>query len=354
MKKNKSLKSLKTGLSPGSVIFVGERKLEFPEIKFIEYDENNFSENKLQDFDDQLNLTHRTSPCWLVVTGIHDTSLLTSICSKIGISTLITEDIADTKRRSKVEFYDDYIFITIKSFVGFNGNDEINFEQHSLILGKNLLISFSESRPDYFKPIIDRIRVPKSRLSTSDADYLCYALIDFIIDNYFSALEKLDDKMDDIEENMLANKNQSSLTEIKKLKRNLIIFHRMLWPVRELVHNLDIGETSLINKSSIPFIRDLYDHSIEALEATETLRDMAATVIDVYLSTSSFKMNEIMKVLTIISTIFMPLTFIAGVYGMNFEVMPELKWHFGYFAVLILMSLISIAMLFYFKKKRWL
>ena len=232
--------------------------------------------------------------------------------------------------------------------------DEILAEQVSIILGKNYVISFQETSGDVFQTIRDRIRHGKGRIRKMGADYLAYALIDSIVDNYYIVLEKLGDKLEEIEDNVVNNPTPDTLKIIHGMKRELIFLKKQIWPLREVINNLYRAETTLIKKSTNIFVRDLYDHTIQVIDTIETFREMNTGMLDIYLSSISNKMNEVMKVLTIFAAIFIPLTFIAGVYGMNFQYMPELGWQWGYFTVIGFIVIVGIILLFYFKNKKWI
>lgn len=233
-------------------------------------------------------------------------------------------------------------------------NNEVDVEQISLILGENFVISFQERPGDVFDPIRDRIRNAKGRIRKMGVDYLVYALIDAVVDNYFSIMEKFTEKIESLEEELINDPTPNTSRTIHNLKREMIFLRKSVWPLREVVNVLERGDLRFIKKSTRVFLRDLYDHTIQVIDTIETLRDMVSGMLDIYLSSISNRMNEVMKVLTIIATIFIPLTFIAGIYGMNFRYMPELQWQWGYFTVWIIMGAVAISMLFYFKRKRWL
>jgi magnesium transporter len=232
--------------------------------------------------------------------------------------------------------------------------NEINSEQVSIIFGQNFVISFQEKEGDVFNPIREMIRTGKGRIRKMGADYLAYSLIDAIVDSYFIILEKLGENIEDIEDTMIANPTPETLQAIHRLKRKMILLRKSVWPLREVVSAIERSDSSLIQKPTRIYLKDVYDHTIQVIDTVETFRDVLSGMLDVYLSSISNKMNEIMKVLTIIATIFIPLTFIAGVYGMNFEYMPELKWQWGYPVIWFVMLIIGISMLAYFRKKKWL
>ena len=232
--------------------------------------------------------------------------------------------------------------------------EEILEEQISLLVGSNYVISFQERVGDEFNPVRERIKSGRFQIKKRKADFVAYSLIDAVVDNYFLMLEKIGEKIESIEDELLDNPTPETLQDIHLMKRKLITLRKSVWPLREVVGGLERGESSLFRKSTIVYLKDVYDHTIQVMDTIETYRDMVSGMLDIYLSNLSNKMNEVMKVLTIIATIFIPLTFIAGIYGMNFRFMPELKWHWGYFAVLTIMTIIAIGMLLYFRKKKWL
>lgn len=233
-------------------------------------------------------------------------------------------------------------------------NKEIKTEQVSLILGSNWVVSFQENEGDVFDPIRERLRTDKGRIRKMGADYIVYALIDAVVDNYFAVLEKIGDKIEEIEDELVTNPAPETLRAIHDLKRQMILLRKSVWPLREVINRLERWESKLINKSTDIFLRDVYDHTIQVIDAIETFRDVLSGMLDIYLSSVSNRMNEVMKVLTIIATIFIPLTLVAGIYGMNFKYMPELEWVWGYPFVLLIMLAVGIVMLFYFRRRNWL
>ena len=264
------------------------------------------------------------------------------------------EDILNTDQRPKVEDYKDYLYIVLKMLHNVKGT-EIVTEQISLILHPNFVISFQEGiEGDVFSPVRERLRGAKGRIRGMGADYLAYTLIDAIVDNYFAILEGIGERIEDLEEELVSHPKKETLHRIHELKREMIFLRKAVWPLREVISTLQRGDSPLIKNTTAIYLRDVYDHTIQVIDAIETSRDMLSGMLDIYLSSISNRMNEIMKFLTIIGTIFIPLTFIVGIYGMNFAFMPELKWRYGYFAVMAFMFAIGIIMLFYFKKKKWL
>ena len=286
--------------------------------------------------------------------GVHNVSVLEKLGDCFGLHRLVMEDIMNTDQRPKMEDYGEYLYIVLKMLAG-GKNGEIVAEQVSLVLGANFVLSFQEGvEGDVFNLIRDHLRTGKGRIRKMKADYLAYALLDAVVDNYFVVLEKFGDKIESIETELIGNPTQETVQRIYQLKREMIFLHNAVWPLREVVSGLGKHESSLIQESTAPYLRDVYDHTIHVIDSVDIYREMLSSMLDLYLSSVSNRLNEVMKVLTVISLIFMPLTFIAGVYGMNFKYMPELEWHYGYFFSLFLMLGISVLMLFYFKRKKWL
>lgn len=342
------------GLPPGTPIHIGEKKVEKISISIIDYDETEFLQKEIKTIEECFLFKEKPTITWININGIHDVETIEKIGKCYGLHPLIIEDIANSAQRPKMEDFEDYIFIILKMLYYEEKNDEIRIEQVSLIIGSNFVISFQESEGDVFNPIRDRIRNAKGRIRKMGADYLAHALMDAIVDNYFIILEKLGEHIESLEEELLSNPLTATLQKIHGLKRELIFLRKSVWPLREVISALERGGSSLIQKATLIYLRDVYDHTIQVIDSVETFRDMVSGMLDTYLSSLSNRMNEVMKVLTIIATIFIPLTFIAGIYGMNFKYMPELEWHWAYFIVWGIMAAISISMVFYFRKKKWL
>ena len=347
-------RSKKAGLPPGTLVHIGEKKVETPKITVFDYDEAHFEEKEATTIDECLVFRDKPTVTWINVAGIHDLEILEKLGDCFGLHPLVLEDILNTEQHPKLEQYDDYLFMVLKMFCQDGENDELVVEQVSIVVGPNFVISFQESDLDVFTPVRERIRNEKGRMRKQGADYLAYALVDAVVDGYFVVLETLGDRIEDVEEGLLANPTPQTVQAIHELKRELIFLRKSVWPLREVIGALERGESALITKTTLVYLRDVYDHTIQVIDTVETLRDMVSGMLDIYLSSISNRMNEIMKVLTIIATIFIPLTFLAGIYGMNFRYMPELGWHWSYPVVLGVMTLIGIAMLFFFRRKGWL
>lgn len=347
-------RSKKTGLPPGSLVYIGKEWAEKARITIIDYDEMQYQEKKVKTIEECFPIKDKPTITWINIDGLHELEIIEKIGKHFRINLLLLEDIANTEQRPKMEDFGDHLFVVLKMFYYDEKEDEIKSEQVSIILGSNFVISFKETEKDIFKPVKQRIRIEKSRIRKTGADYLAYALIDTIVDNYFIILEILGEKIEFLEDELVTEPNQKTLQEIHKLKKQMIFLRKSAWPLREVVSGLERLDSPLIHGSTGIYLRDVYDHTIQVIDTIETFRDMLAGILDIYLSSISNKMNEIMKILTIIATIFIPLTFITGIYGMNFKYIPELDWRWGYPAALLAMGIIGIVMIVYFRRKKWL
>lgn len=352
MFRNNKRTSKKIGLPPGTLVHVGEQKIEKTKIEIIDYDEEHFQEKEVKTIEACFPFKDLPSVTWVNIDGLHEIQNIEKIGIHFDFHPLILEDILHTGQRPKFEDFDNYLYIVLR-MLSYEPDDRIKEEQISIILGANFVISFQEDIGDVFDPVRERIRSGRFQLKKRKADYLAYSLIDAVVDNYFIILEKLGEQIESLEEELLDNPTPEALQTIHYLKRKLITMRKSIWPLREVISGLERGESSLFEKSTSIYLKDIYDHTIQVIDTIETYRDMVSGMLDIYLSTVSNKMNEVMKVLTIIATIFIPLTFIAGIYGMNFEFMPELKWHWGYPIVWAFMLLIFIGMIVYFRRKHW-
>ncbi|MBN2042250.1 MAG: magnesium/cobalt transporter CorA [Candidatus Aenigmarchaeota archaeon] len=346
--------SKKAGKKPGSLIHIGKKKTENVRITLIDYDENNYMQKEVKKIEECFPFRDKKTVTWINIDGVHDTSIIEKIGSHFGIHSLVLEDILNTSQRPKMEVFDDYIFIVLRMLSLDEKKGETISEQVSIIMGRNFVISFQETVGDIFDPIRKRLGEGKGKMRKTGPDYLSYSLIDAVVDNYFYILEKFGERVESIEDGLIDNPKPETLQKIHSLKREMIFLRKSVWPLREAVSSLERSESPLIDKRTRMYLRDVYDHTIQVIDTVETFRDMVSGMLDLYLSSISNKMNQVMKVLTIIATIFIPLTFIAGIYGMNFDVMPELKWPFGYFMVWGVMIIIALVMLLYFKRKEWL
>jgi magnesium transporter len=350
----KNIASKKGGLSPGSLIHIGEKKIEKAKITLIDYDSKNLLEKELEHVEESFPFKDEPTNTWLNIDGLHNIEIIEKIGTYFDIHPLVMEDILNTGHRPKLEDFEDYLYIVFKMLYYDMDENMVKSEQISIILSKNYLISFQEIEGDVFNPLRERIRKGKGRIRKMGSDYLAYALIDATVDQYFMILEKFGEEIESLEEELLVNPTSETLQTIHNIKREMIYLRKNIWPMREIAGRLRKGESDFISDATDIFFADIYDHVIQIIDTIESFRDILSGMLDLYLSTISNKMNEVMKVLTIIATFFIPLTFIAGVYGMNFKYMPELEWRWGYPGIWILMGLIMISLVFYFKKKRWI
>jgi magnesium transporter len=343
-----------SGLPPGTLVHIGERRTESVRITIIDYDESNFQERQVPAVEECFPFKATPTVTWVNIDGIHDVETIEKLGKEFELHPLILEDILNTHQRPKFEDFDTYIFIVLKmlSYDEYEGG--LKAEQVSMVLGRNFVISFQEQVGDVFEQIRDRLRNSKGRIRKMDADYLAYSLIDAVVDNYFAILEKLGERIESMQEQLVADPSEKTLQQIHSVKREMIFLRKSVWPLRELIGSLERAESGLIKDTTEAYLRDLYDHTIQVMDTIESFRDTVSGMLDIYLSSISNRMNAVMKVLTIIATIFIPLTFIAGIYGMNFKYMPELGWKWGYAAALGVMVVVAILMLIYFRRKKWL
>ena len=321
-------------------------------IDLFSYNEAGFAEKVIGI--DELCLMHmeKNLTYWINVEGIHDVAVIEKLGKFSGIHPLVLEDILDTGHRPKIENYDDYAYIIAKELLHDDKSGEFTTEQVSFILGENYIISFGESTTEIYDPLRERIRQGLGHIRKAGADYLLYSLLDVIVDNYFDVMEGLSDKIEFAEDALISTFTPDTLQVIHKLKKQMLYLHKAVWPLREVIGALERDEISFIKEPTRIYIRDLYDHVIQIIDTTETLRDILSSMLDMYLSSVSNRMNEIMKVLTMMSTVFIPLTFIVGLYGMNL-IMPEFQWPLMYPLLWAIMISIVILMLVFFKKKKW-
>jgi magnesium transporter len=343
----------KTGLPPGSLVYTGEKVDEKISITIIEYDEQHFQEREITDFGECLLIKGKPGVTWIKVAGIHAVENLEKLGACFNLHPLVLEDILNTDQRPKIEDFDDYIFIVLR-IISYDEKNEVSSEQISLILGSNFVISLQESNAAVFAPVLERLRTSKGRIRKSGPDYLVYTLMDLIVDNYFETLEKFGEALEYLEEEVVKRPTPDTLQDIHHFKYDMVMLRKSVWPLREVIGRLERGESDLIQEATGIYFKDVYDHTIVAIDNIETYRDILSGMLDIYLSSISNRLNEVMKVLTVIATIFMPLTFLAGVWGMNFKHMPELNWTWGYPASLGLMLVISLVMIYYFHRKKWL
>ena len=346
-------RSRKAGLPPGTLMYTGERRSEPTRLWLLRYDEQQAHAQELNTVEEYEAARAGPGICWINVTGLQDVERLAQFGKAFGLHPLVLEDILNTDQRAKLEDYGDYLYIVLKR-LSCDAADDVAAEQVSLILGRNLVISFLESDSGVFNALKERILENRGRLRKLGADYLSYALLDTIVDNYFAIFESLGERIEALQDGLISRPTPASLQTLQTLKREMLYLRKSVWPLREVLSGLQRGDSPLVQKDTWIYLRDVYDHTIQVIDTVETYRDMLSGMLDIYLSSLSIRLNEVMKVLTIIATIFMPLTFIAGVYGMNFHYMPELGWRWGYPLVLLVMAVIAGGMLVYFRRKKWI
>jgi magnesium transporter len=343
--------SRKTGLPPGTLIYIGDEAPVETTIHLLVYSDQEVSRFELVAPEELPARIPEGSNAWISITGLRDTALIEQILTLFSVHPLVTEDILNTRTRSKMEEFDEYLFLVMNNF--HNTKEGMHEEQVSLILTENILITCSNSR-GMFGHIEDRIKRSTGRFRKNGIDYLAYTIVDTIVDGYFFVLEDLEERVEKLEDEVVNTPGQDTINHVQEFRRDLIWFRRKIWSLRELITRLERTDSFLIRNATHLYLRDVYDHTIKIAEDVDVFREMAEGLMEIYLSKISNKTNEIMKVLTIIANIFIPLTFIAGIYGMNFEYMPELNSPYGYPVILILMAMVGIAMLTYFRKKEWI
>ncbi len=344
----------KAGLPPGSLVYVGDREATNSTMVAVVFDDGHFVEAPVATLEEALALRSQGKFLWLNVDGLGNSELIRKIGEHFSIHSLALEDVLNSEQRPKREEFDDLLLVIAKSIQWSPQKSDLDYEQISIVLGKDFILSFQEKEGDAFTSLRQRMRPSGTRLRKSGPDYLLYIMLDLIVDQYFVILENFGEKLDRLEDEIVSKPEPKELAKLYHLKRSSLFLRRSVWPLREALGFLQYGECKLIKKSTLPFLRDVYSHCLEALDAIEIFREMLASMLDVYLSSASNKMNVVIKVLTIITTIFMPLTLIAGIYGMNFQYMPELHWHYGYPLALALMAVVAIGMLALFRIKKWL
>lgn len=353
-KNDKKKNSSKKGKPPGSLIYMGPRKDVPITIDYIQYNSEIYVENSLTKFPDDFQIQGDDYNTWIDIKGLHDISLIEKIGQIANIHSLTLEDLLNVNQRPKIDFFDSYLFLTLQILLFDKTSNSIESEQLSIILSDKFVITFLEGPSEIFDVLKNRMKNTAGKIRNSSADYLTYSILDVIIDEYYEVVEKTGERIEVVEEQLILQTKQIAIRDIYEIKRELINLRKSILPIREILIKLEKSESHLINEKTKLYLRDLYDHEIQIMETIEQYRDLTSGLADMYLSSVSNKMNEIIKVLTILSSIFIPLTFIVGVYGMNFKNMPELSWTYGYFISLGLMLFLAILMLLYFRWRKWL
>ena len=347
-------KGASLGQVPGELVFIGEQKVQQATIRVIDYTRDNLTELELQNINDGVPFKETETVTWININGLHDTELIRTIGKEFGLHALALEDIVNTGQRPKLEEFDDYLFFVIKMMRYNEEEGKIHSEQMSMILGRTFLITFQEKPGDVFEPVRERIRKSKGRIRGVGIDYLAYALLDTIIDNYIHIVERIGEQIEAIEDEILDNPTQEILTKINDYKREMNYLRKSIRPAREFILHLSRLDSDLLQTETMPFLKDLLDLATQTVEVIDTYREMLSDHLNIYNTGISNRLNEIMKVLTIFSAIFIPLTFIAGIYGTNFEYLPELHFHYSYFIFWGVLVVVALAMLKFFKRRNWL
>lgn len=346
----------KAGMPPGSLVYHEESGQAPACITVIRYNDTDFTEHNFDEFAQCLPLEKKEGVTWINVNGASHIKTLEKLGESFSIHPLVLEDILDVEQRPKIEDYESYLFIVLKALRHLSNDQEIEIysDQVSLILGIDYVISFHEDGGDLFAPIRERLRQGKGRIRKLGADYLAYTLIDLVVDNYFVTLETFSDKVESLEDEVVVKPSPQTLREVHHFKNDMIMLRKSLWPLREVIARLERRESPLISENLTMYLKDVYDHTIIAIETVETYRDILSGMLDIYLSSVNNRLTEIMRMLTIIATIFMPLNFITSFYGMNFKNMPELEFHYGYYVVIGVIVTVAVSMLTVFKRKHWI
>lgn len=341
------------GQAPGTLMHVGERKMAKTAVERFDYDEKNFFQEQQVQLTSLKNADSAGTVTWINVAGLHDVALVERIGEAFGIHPLLLEDILNTGQRPKVDAYEGCLYIIAKMLKWEKGAG-VEVEQVTAVLGNNFVLTFLEQPSELFDGLKKRLREGNGRLRKLGSDYLTYAILDAIVDHYFYLLEEFGEAVAELEEELLSDPDSDTLQMIHRYRQEILFIRRSVWPLRELLVTLQRGDYPQIQQSTLIFLRDVYEHAIQIIETLETFRDAITTMLDTYLSTVSNRMNEVMKVLTIIATIFIPLTFITSLYGMNIQHMPGLGWRWSYPVLWLVMLVIAGGMLLYFRVKRWL
>jgi magnesium transporter len=345
----------KAGLSPGSLVYTGEPRTDTVTLSYIAYTPTRIKEGAFTRPEECFPFRDETGVSWLNLEGIQDVAEVEKIGAYFHIHPLTLEDVVSTFQRPKIEDFGEYQYLVLKMLSHDVQSSVLQMEQVSLVFGRNYLVCFQEGAVgDVFPPVRERLRNEQGRLRRSGPDYLAYALLDVVVDNYFIILEHIGETIEDLQNRLIENPEQEALHQIQHLKRELLTLRKAAWPLREVVSAMERSESPLIQDSTKLYLRDVYDHIIQVIDTVETYREMLSGMLDIYLSSVSNRMNAVMKVLTVIATIFMPLTFIAGVYGMNFRYMPELGSRWGYPGALVTMVIVGVGMVAWFRRRKWL
>lgn len=349
------------GTPPGTLLYEGEKLVEPVRISYYNYTADRLDARDVAEAGELSQLASADGVTWINIDGVHDVDIVAEVGRIFHIHPLTLEDVVSTDQRPKMEEYPDYVYVVLQMIHYDHRTAEIDIEQVSIIFGDGFLISFQEAMEgDVFDPVRTRLRESRGHVRGRKADYLVYALIDVVVDYYMEVLEGLGEHIEQLEDRVLDEPDPGVMRDISRLRRKIVLLRRSIWPLRDVIMGLQRSERPFITRETDLFFRDVYDHAVRTVEIIESARDVLATLTDLHLSTLSFRSNEIMKMLAIIATIFLPLTFIAGIYGMNFDSavsplnMPELTWYFGYPFALGLMLIVAAVMVLYFRRRGWM
>jgi magnesium transporter len=342
------------GLPPGTAVHVGRRRTEEVRITVVQYNADELDEREVASVEECLAAPDGSHVTWINVDGIHQVDVIERLGVHCGLHPLVVEDIVNTDQRPKLEDYEDYLYLVLKMLSYDAGSGTVQAEHVSIILGRHYVLSFQERPGDVFDPVRERIRASRGRIRNMGADYLVYSLVDAMVDSYFVICEAFEGALEDLDARAMGDPSPATARSIHRVKGEIILLRKSLWPLREIISGLQRGESPLIADTTQIYLRDVYDHTIQVIDTIESFRDVAGGMLDIYLSSLSNRMNEVMKVLTMIATVFIPLTFIAGIYGMNFQHMPELAWRYSYPAVWGIMGAVTVGMVLFFRRRGWL
>jgi magnesium transporter len=346
--------SKKSGLAAGELVHVGEVHAEKSAITLLDYDKENLALHHISSVHELLAYKDTDTVTWVMIEGLADIELISELGQAFEIHPLVLEDILNTHQRPRLDDFEDYLYLVFKRFEVTNQEFSVKQEQISLLLFDNILFTFKEKHDALFESLINRLQADMGRLRTQSTDYLAYSVLDTVVDGYFILQDTLDFFVDDIEDKLFEQPGPELLTRIQQVKRELIFVRKSLSPLREMLAALERSDSSLLSEKTHIYLRDVYDHTIRVIESVDSYRDLITGMLEIYLSSVSNRLNEIMKVLTVFSTIFIPLTFLTGIYGMNFRDMPELKWPWSYPILWGIFISIPVTLLIYFRKRKWL
>jgi magnesium transporter len=354
MKKTRKLRSQKVGMAPGALVHVGERRTERPDITLIEFDADALLEKRFKSVAESREFSRGKGTLWLNVHGLHEPEVMAEVGRRFNLHPLVLEDILNTDQRPKIDDYGDYLFIVARFFEYDTATATVSSDQVSIVLGADFVLTFQERPTGTFDPLRERLRGDKGQIRKLGADYLAYSLLDTLVDRYFTILEQLTERTEDIEDQLLQKSTPALLKEIHVIKRETLVMRRAVWPLREVVNSLTRADQRFFKPETQPYLRDIYDHTVHVIESLEGIRDLIAGMLDIYLSSISNRVNMEVRILTVITTLFMPAALIAGIFGMNFRHMPLIEDNAGFLIALSMMGTIALVMVTVFWRRRWL